>query len=116
MEQGGSKQNDHDILIELKTEFKGFREEQSNNWARFHEKLARLFTLLDEKAEKADMKEVANNLNAVILRVQALEGAHTAQEGQIKGYKGAGNGLLKAWSVLSGLIILGIAVLEFIIK
>lgn len=103
-------QDDHDILIELRTVFREFRQEQSGNWARIHERLTKVFDLVDQKADKSDFDILKNNHKILKSEVKKLQDYNLQNNGLKNGVKQTASLVLKIWGIVSGIIFLIIAI------
>jgi len=110
----GSKSSDHDLLIELNTKFTSFQAETGNVWRDINDKMSRILLQIDTKADKQALGFLQQNQEKTDARVLLLEGERTKDNVKRETVVNLGSIGVKTWTIIAGMIALGITVMNFI--
>lgn len=106
-------QSDHDLLITLSAQFHSFEQSNSRIYSDLSDKMTRMLLLVEQKADKTDMKEVVKMIEGVDRRVLSLEAERQVRDTQKNTVINLGTMGYKGIAALAGVIIFILEVIRF---
>lgn len=114
-EKNTSKETDHDILLEMKSQFTVFKTEQFPQFSDdLKRRIDRFFEIVKDKADKEDVKQNRDKIDDLNNRVTILELTHRDAGVKKEAFLQVGKVGVSTWQFIVGFIGFLITVLAFI--
>jgi len=114
--EGSTRPTDHDLLIELNIKFTSFENATDRTWRDVNDKMSRILTQMDSKADKQTTVLLQEKIDSVEKRAQAIETDRLRESTQATTKRetviNLGNMGLKTWSLIAGAIGLLITIIN----
>lgn len=105
MTQKDVDETGHDLITELHTEFKIFKQEQFPEFSRqLTQRIDRFFEILEKKADKEDVRDNRRRIDEIESRVGVLEATHNVQQIKKETFISIGKFGLSAWQTIGAII------------